>query len=201
MIKHLYHVLMKFERLVSITVRLYIKGTPTNQCQANQKDMVALETQQNQLLMVISQQQQTQLQMGQQMGLTPEQQQMQMMAQMGLTPEQQQMQMQMMSQMGNQQQVNPGTGLQINPEMAEDAKELQEEQQELLNDILKQQSTETDPERLQELFRQQNNLLQQMQQLQNAGFQYPNGIPPPQAPNFNTSTDAKPQAVPMAATY
>jgi len=37
--------------------------------------------------------------------------------------------------MGNQQQVNPGTGLQINPEMAEDAKELQEEQQELLNDI------------------------------------------------------------------
>lgn len=132
-----------------------------------------MEQEQQQLLMVISGQQQQQMEM---MGIaSPE----------GAPPP--------------YASVAGGPPNPMQAELAEDAKELQEAQQELLNDILKQQSEETDPERLQELFRQQNVLLQQMQQLQNAGFQYSNGIPQPQPPNAGTS--GEPQPVPMAAAY
>ena len=57
------------------------------------------------------------------------------------------------------------------------AKEIQEEQRALLDDILKRQAEEKDPERLQELQEQQNILVQQMHTFQASGFQYEGGIP------------------------
>ena len=57
------------------------------------------------------------------------------------------------------------------------AKEIQDEQRALLDDILKQQMEETDPEKLTELQEQQNILIQQMQTFQASGFQYEGGIP------------------------
>ena len=57
------------------------------------------------------------------------------------------------------------------------AKEIQEEQRALLDDILKRQMEENDPEKLADLQEQQNNLIQQMQTFQASGFQYEGGIP------------------------
>lgn len=128
----------------------------------NEEDLLAMEKHQNQMLTMISMQQQEMLAMG--------------AAHPGIPQQPPQPAPGVQPQGG----VNPGPSMDV--EMAEDARELQEAQQELLNDILKQQAKEKDPERLQALFRQQNALLQQMHQFQNAGFQYANGIPPPQEP-------------------
>ena len=69
------------------------------------------------------------------------------------------------------------------------AKEIQQEQKEILEDILTRQAAESDPEKLQHLIEQQNLLQQQMVAFQASGFQYEGGIPsgqgpPPSAPQF-----------------
>ncbi|XP_052806175.1 putative uncharacterized protein DDB_G0294196 [Mya arenaria] len=75
----------------------------------------------------------------------------------------------------------PGPGNQ--DVMAQQMRELQEDQQNLLNEILKQQAEEKDPQKLQELLQQQNEIEQQMQQCQAAGFQYTSAVPVPQQPH------------------
>jgi len=65
------------------------------------------------------------------------------------------------------------------PEITQHIHVLQDEQQTLLNSIMGQQHKEKDQKRLQELVQQQNELLQQMQALQAAGFQYHQPLPVP----------------------
>jgi len=61
--------------------------------------------------------------------------------------------------------------------MAQDAEALQKEQLDLLADIQEQLEEETDPGSRDELLQQQTELLQQMDQLQAAGFVFRGGIP------------------------
>ncbi|XP_045168847.2 bromodomain-containing protein DDB_G0280777-like [Mercenaria mercenaria] len=94
-----------------------------------------------------------------------------------------------------QQTTYPGVAMTFSSEeeKTEHLKELQAEQMELLNEIMRKQAEEKDPEKLQELFKDQNDLIQQMNQLQTAGYAYPEAIPSaPPAP-----ASVQPQSVPM----
>lgn len=81
------------------------------------------------------------------------------------------------TQQQEQSQLDPATAQTIQAISFEEAKVLQDEQRELLDDILKRQMEEKDPEKLEELQEQQNLLIQQMQTFQASGFQYEGGIP------------------------
>lgn len=62
-------------------------------------------------------------------------------------------------------------------ERREQVEELQNEQTELFNDIVEQYYNEKDEDKVQKLFRQQCELVEQMQELQAAGYAYSRGIP------------------------
>lgn len=57
------------------------------------------------------------------------------------------------------------------------AKEIQDEQRAILDDIYRLQMEERDPEKLEELQKQTYIIIQQMQTFQASGFQYEGGIP------------------------
>ena len=57
------------------------------------------------------------------------------------------------------------------------AKEIQEKQQKLLNEILDKISKEDDPEKMEKLIEQQNALVAQMSVMQAEGFEYDQGLP------------------------
>ncbi|KAL4222231.1 hypothetical protein ACF0H5_018268 [Mactra antiquata] len=55
----------------------------------------------------------------------------------------------------------------------------QEQQKQLLNEIMAQQSVEKNPMKVNALAGQYNELIQQMRGMEAAGYSYPDGIPPP----------------------
>lgn len=67
------------------------------------------------------------------------------------------------------------------------AKEIQDEQRAILDDILRLQMEERDPEKLEELQKQTNIIIQQMQAFQASGFHYEGGIPQGQPQGQNLS--------------
>ena len=74
------------------------------------------------------------------------------------------------------------------------AKQLQEEQLKLLNEILEQIKEEDDPDKLERLVEQQNQLLKSMRTFEAEGYRYEGGIP-------NVDTEANIEQTPDAAKY
>ena len=146
----------------------------------------------------LQQQQATIMQTQQQQQQTPGQQQPPVGQEQNNSSPQQQNIYQQPGGQQQQQQINatsvPGPAAHgTNPEVnTEHVKELQEVQMELLNKIMRKQAKEKDPEVLQRLFNEQNILLQQMSQLQTAGYAYSQPLPAPAAPPV-----VQPQPVPM----
>jgi hypothetical protein len=79
----------------------------------------------------------------------------------------------------NFDQENPVWHASHDQDRQDEVDSLQKEQLDLLKDIVLQQNNEGDPDVTQELYKQQCELIEQMRDLQRAGYAYPDGIPSP----------------------